>query len=257
MALSYLILMVTIVTAVASPIDNQIHLIMPHSGSAGLKHSDDINCLSWRLAIETDNLQGWTQIPRSCVDYVGNYMLGKQYRDDCEYVAAEAYEYAKGLNLTGDGKDVWVFDIDETTLSNLPYYASDEVAFGMLPYNSTSFDEWVAKAVAPAVPGSVKLYEQLIELGFKIVFLTGTKEPFRTPRIKNLKAVGYTEWEKLILKGENEHGSAVVYKSGKRKELEEAGYRIRGNMGDQWSDLIGSNPGDRVFKLPDPMYYIA
>ncbi|KAL8230325.1 hypothetical protein R6Q57_000103 [Mikania cordata] len=190
MALLCLIFIVTIVTAVASPIDNQIHLIMPHSGSAGLKHSDDINCLSWRLAIETDNLQGWTQIPRSCVDYVGNYMLGKQYRDDCEYVAAEAYEYAKGLNLTGDGKDV------------------------MLPYNSTSFDEWVAKAVAPAVPGSVKLYEQLIELGFKIVFLTGTKEPLRIPRIKNLKAVGYTECEKLILKI-----ATIVLKSKIRRSL--------------------------------------
>ncbi|KAL8230324.1 hypothetical protein R6Q57_000102 [Mikania cordata] len=257
MALSYLILTVTIVTAVASRIDNQIHLIMPHSGSAGLKHSDDINCLSWRLAVETDNHKEWSQIPSSCVDYVGHYMLGKQYRDDCEYVAAEAYEYAKGLNLTGDGKDVWVFDIDETTLSNIPYYASDNVAFGYIPYNSTAFNEWVVKAVTPAVPGSVKLYKQLIELGLKIVFLTGSREALLEPRIKNLKAVGYTEWEKLILKGANYSGNAVAYKSGKRKELEEAGYKIRGNMGDQWSDLIGTNPGDRVFKLPDPMYYIA
>ena len=57
-------------------------------------------------------------------------MLGKQYRKDVDLVAAEAYEYAKGLNITKDGKDVWVFDIDETTLSNLPYYARDTVAFG-------------------------------------------------------------------------------------------------------------------------------
>ncbi|GKB89471.1 acid phosphatase, class B-like protein, partial [Tanacetum coccineum] len=48
-----------------------------------------------------------------------------------------------------------------------------------------------------------------------------------------------------------------VYKSAKRKALEEDGYRIRGNMGDQWSDLLGNNPGDRVFKVPDPMYYIG
>lgn len=52
-------------------------------------------------------------------------------------------------------------------------------------------------------------------------------------------------------------GSAVVYKSKKRKELEDAGYKIWGNIGDQWSDLLGSNPGDRTFKLPDPMYYIG
>ncbi|KAL9999921.1 putative Acid phosphatase [Helianthus debilis subsp. tardiflorus] len=283
MGFSLFILIVTIATSVASP----IHLLMPHSGSAGLKHPD-LNCLSWRLAVETDNLKGWSHIPESCVDYVGHYMLGKQYREDCDLVAAEAYEYAKGLNLTGDGKDVWVFDIDETTLSNIPYYARDDVAFGhyclaemdmigwfcwwhddtpvvskfavqkkFIPYNSTKFNQWVAEATAPAIPGSLKLYEQLIELGFKVVFLTGSREYLTEPRSRNLKAVGYTQWEKLILKGDNYRGNAVEYKSGKRKELEEAGYRIRGNMGDQWSDLIGTNTGDRTFKVPDPMYYIG
>ena len=52
-------------------------------------------------------------------------------------------------------------------------------------------------------------------------------------------------------------GSGVVYKSSKRKELVDAGYRIRGNIGDQWSDLLGGNAGDRTFKFPDPMYYIG
>lgn len=50
---------------------------------------------------------------------------------------------------------------------------------------------------------------------------------------------------------------AVEYKSEKRKELEDAGYRIRGNSGDQWSDLLGYAIGQRSFKLPNPMYYIA
>jgi predicted secreted acid phosphatase len=31
--------------------------------------------------------------------------------------------YAEGLKLASNGKEVWVFDIDETSLSNLPYYA--------------------------------------------------------------------------------------------------------------------------------------
>ena len=51
--------------------------------------------------------------------------------------------------------------------------------------------------------------------------------------------------------------SAVVYKSAQRKKLEEEGYRIIGNVGDQWSDLLGTNSGIRTFKLPDPMYYIG
>lgn len=51
--------------------------------------------------------------------------------------------------------------------------------------------------------------------------------------------------------------TALVYKSAKRKELVEAGYRILGNTGDQWSDLFGTYVGNRTFKVPDPMYYIS
>lgn len=51
--------------------------------------------------------------------------------------------------------------------------------------------------------------------------------------------------------------TAVVYKSAQRKKLEDAGYRIVGNIGDQWSDLLGTNVGKRTFKLPDPLYYIS
>jgi hypothetical protein len=51
--------------------------------------------------------------------------------------------------------------------------------------------------------------------------------------------------------------TAVTYKSSERKKLEEEGYRIIGNIGDQWSDILGTNIGNRTFKLPDPLYYIA
>lgn len=51
--------------------------------------------------------------------------------------------------------------------------------------------------------------------------------------------------------------TALVYKSNQRKKVEESGYKIVGNMGDQWSDILGTNTGNRTFKLPDPMYYIA
>jgi hypothetical protein len=51
--------------------------------------------------------------------------------------------------------------------------------------------------------------------------------------------------------------SSSVFKSAMRKRLvEEEGYRIRGNVGDQWSDLQGDYVGDRVFKIPNPMYYV-
>lgn len=34
------------------------------------------------------------------------------------------------------------------------------------------------------------------------------------------------------------------------------GYRILGNSGDQWSDILGFSMSNRSFKLPNPMYHI-
>lgn len=50
--------------------------------------------------------------------------------------------------------------------------------------------------------------------------------------------------------------SATIYKSEKRDELVGEGYRLHGNSGDQWSDLVGSSTSNRSFKLPNSMYYI-
>ena len=56
---------------------------------------------------------------------------------------------------------------------------------------------------------------------------------------------------------EDEVLTATAYKSARRLELEEQGYQIWGNMGDQWSDIKGYATGNRVFKVPNPMYFIA
>lgn len=48
--------------------------------------------------------------------------MGRAYKIDVERVSKEAGIFAKSVELKGDGKDVWIFDVDETLLSNLPYY---------------------------------------------------------------------------------------------------------------------------------------
>ena len=83
----------------------------------------DLRCDSWRLAVETNNLRDRRTVPADCEEYVGKYMQGGQYHADSKVVVDEAIAYAKGLELGGEGNEVWVFDVDETTLSNLPFYA--------------------------------------------------------------------------------------------------------------------------------------
>lgn len=241
----------------AHELHTSIHLLRPRPGF-GRQLEEGVDCLSWRLAVETNNLRNWNLVPESCEKYVGNYMLGKQYRRDCKAVTDAALEYVSGLNLTGDGKDIWVFDIDDTTLSNLPYYARTDVQFGALPYNETKKDEWLAEGAMPAIPAVRYLYNKLSTIGIKIVFLSASNERLKDVRISNLHKAGYSSWENLLLKGQADKGlSAVVYKSKRRTELVSKGYRIVGNMGDQWSDLLGDNVGSRTFKVPNPIYYVA
>ncbi|AET01534.1 putative Acid phosphatase [Medicago truncatula] len=222
----------------------------------GGKYIPEVSCASWRVAVEARNIINWKTVPQECEEYVGNYMLGDQYRADSKFVNREGFFYARTLNLK-DGRDLWVFDIDETTLSNLPYYATH--GFGVNPYNETLFNAWVDEGAAPALPETQKLYNKLVNLGVKIAFLTGRPLKQKDITAKNLKEAGYHTYEKLILKDtELYHGkTAVQYKSSERKKLEEEGWRIIGNSGDQWSDILGTNTGERTFKLPDPLYYIA
>ncbi|KAK3410894.1 hypothetical protein EUGRSUZ_J02928 [Eucalyptus grandis] len=250
-----LLIFVAAIRGSLAGIPREIHLLRPRSGSAG-ERVHGLSCLSWRLGVETNNIKNWTTVPLECEGYVGHYMLGHQYREDSKVVAREAVLYAKSLKLAGDGKDVWVFDVDETLLSNLPYYAKH--GFGAEPYNSTLFNQWVLTGKAPALPETLELYRELLKLGIKPIFLTGRTEDQRKITSSNLRNAGFRNWEMLILKGSAYSGTtAVVYKSSERRKVEESGYRIVGNIGDQWSDLLGIHAGNRTFKLPDPMYYIS
>ncbi|XP_071732181.1 acid phosphatase 1-like [Rutidosis leptorrhynchoides] len=213
-------------------------------------------CSSWRIAGEANNLNPWNKVPDECVNYVKEYMLSKSYEIDLEFVSNEAIEFAKSFKLNEDGMDVWIFDIDETLLSNLPYYARHD--YGSQIFDHNQFDEWVLEGMAPTIEPSLKVYEEVSRLGFKIFLLTGRTESKRSITINNLMKAGFQNWDRVILRGAEDHEkTAVAFKSEKRKEMVEEGFRIIGNSGDQWSDLIGSSVSMRSFKLSNPMYFIS
>nr|CAB71336.2 putative acid phosphatase [Hordeum vulgare subsp. vulgare]CAF31501.1 putative acid phosphatase [Hordeum vulgare subsp. vulgare] len=229
-----------------------IHALRPLLGSG---KQAGVACDSWRLGVEAYNVRDWKTVPANCEGYVGHYMLGNHFRRDCKVVIDQAIAYVDGLKLAGNGKDVWVFDIDETTLSNLPYYATH--GFGARPYNATSFDAYVMEGSAPVLPETKRLYYKLLKVGIKPVFITGRTEDKRAVTVGNLRSQGFSGWMSLTLKQHGFKGSAISYKSAERKKLEDAGYVIVGNIGDQWSDILGAPEGARTFSRPDPMYYIA
>lgn len=90
---------------------------------------DELKCTTWRFVVETNNLSPWKTIPEECADYVKEYMVGPGYKMEIDRVSDEAGEYAKSVDLGDDGRDVWIFDVDETLLSNLPYYSDHRYGY--------------------------------------------------------------------------------------------------------------------------------
>ncbi|KAG0476189.1 hypothetical protein HPP92_013030 [Vanilla planifolia] len=234
-----------------------IHALRPQFGCAGTGlNLTGVSCTSWQLAVETHNLRDWPSVPTACESYFGNYMLGGHYRNDSRVVVDEAIKYALDFKSSSPrGIDIWIFDIDETSLSNLPYLSQH--GFGVEPINHVLFAEWILKGSAPPLPETLKLYNVLIKLGIKVVFLSDRTEKFSASTAQNLKRAGYHTWHKLILRNPKTNGTELQHKSDVRDMLQRNEYRIVGNIGDQWSDILGSPEGERTFKLPDPMYYIS
>lgn len=148
-------------------------------------------------------------------------------------------------------KSAVIFDIDETSLSSYEHIKS--VGFGYVPQ---MWSDWMLSAKQKAIPQTKKLYDKVIQKGFRVIFLTGRNEKYYESSYKNLIAEGYTKFDTLITRKQGEHHTTAVEFKGKvRAELVKNGYNIVMNVGDQYSDLLGGNSGIEV-KLPDYLYFV-
>jgi predicted secreted acid phosphatase len=145
-----------------------------------------------------------------------------------------------------------VLDIDETSLSNYSDMAS--MNFGG---TNQQIDDAEARALDPAIDGTLALYQFAKSHNVAVFFVTGRHENIRLPTMQNLTAAGYQNFDGLTLKPDNYSEKSVVpYKAAARKAIAAKGYTIILNIGDQKSDLAGGY-AEKSFKLPDPFYYIA
>lgn len=86
-------------------------------------------CESWRLSVETGNAGHWKKIPSRCHEAIETYINGPQYVLDSKVTAHYANSYAKSIKIAGDKKDAWIFDVDETLISNLQHYTAKGYAY--------------------------------------------------------------------------------------------------------------------------------
>jgi hypothetical protein len=143
-------------------------------------------------------------------------------------------------------KPAIVLDIDETSLSNYAgLSATGFSAAGLVRGAATGGD--------PAIQPTLDLYRYARSKGLEAFFITGRPDALRGVADQNLQSVGYDQGYTLIMKPSGI--DTIPYKSGARANIEQQGFEILINVGDQDSDLAGGH-ARRAFKLPNPMYFI-
>ncbi|GLJ32301.1 hypothetical protein SUGI_0649990 [Cryptomeria japonica] len=233
-----------------------INPMMQIKPNVKLKYSLKNYCESWRMNVELNNIRDFEVVPGECVYYIENYMTSKQYKVDQERVVEQALLYLTVIDLAGHGKEAWIFDVDDTLLSTIPYFRDH--SFGGEVTDRASIEKWMGEVKAPAMEAVLPLYNKLKMKGVKILIITGRGEHLRSATAENLVRSGFTGWTELIMReAEDNYKTTLAFKSEKRKQLVKEGYHILGNVGDQWSDILGSEAGIRTFKLPNSMYYTA
>lgn len=190
-----------------------------------------------------------------------------RYHDSGEYdreireVANAARDYLDSRYPSGvpkGSKLAAVFDIDETSLSNWDVMAF--CGFCSYPVQLQLYKDGIySMEHDPAIPPVLELYNFAKEKGIAVFFVTGRPESQRAMTEANLREVGYSGWAHLYMQSAVPPGQtkppARIFKPKNRQEIEEAGYRVVLNIGDQASDLAGCC-AVRVFKLPNPFYLL-
>ena len=207
---------------------------------------------------------------------------GVSNKQSSAYIAElAAIEDAQKASLTqkctaaraAGGKPAVVFDADDTTLWT---YDMEDNAMHFNFSPSLQNDGWVQPEKFPATPGMPAVVSAVAGAGCAVVGLTGRNDAQKDATLGNLgKFYGdaftselyFTKWvsgkfdetTRPWMKGTacgTGSCSTIDYKSLTRKHVEnDLGYTIVGNLGDQFSDLLGADE-DVAVKLPNPTYYL-
>ena len=178
-----------------------------------------------------------------------------RYLTDVAAMAADA-QACMVRARAGVPKPALVLDIDETALSNYTWMLSVDFLRNS-PLLSSLFAEHANQADTPALPPTLELYRAARAAGVTVFFITGRSTKLQKVTEENLREVGYTEFGPSTFADPDAPPapSVVPYKSGARAKIEQQGYTVIANVGDQNSDLEGG-AGECQHKLPNPYYYI-
>lgn len=155
-----------------------------------------------------------------------------------------------------------VLDVDDTALSNWEIIKLDDFGRPIGGPCDLALDApcgwaaWDQLGRDPAIVPTLQVFRQATAQGVKVFFITGRPESQRAATEHNLKAVGFADYTRLYMVPDGQHfATAAEFKAPIRAQLEQQGYTVVANMGDQPSDLAGGH-AERSFQLPNPFYRV-
>jgi acid phosphatase len=186
----------------------------------------------------------------------------KQYHDSGRYEKDLAQVIAKAQHFINQQarmnekrknpkKLAVILDIDETSLSNYKYMIKRDFTG-----TKAQFHQDVMAASSPVIKPTLSLYNDAIQRGVNVFFITGRRKPETNATVKNLHRAGYHKWAGLYLRpSDYEQKSIIPFKSRTRELITQQGYTIIATIGDQYSDIKGGY-AEKGYKLPNPYYYL-
>ena len=161
-----------------------------------------------------------------------------------------------------------ILDADETLIDNSPYELQ-QARLGV-PYDSVTWDAWVKRAAAEALPGAVAFTTRVHALGGRVVVVTNRDQPYCEPTRANILRVGIPADEVLCrtdkASGSKDPRFAAVQSGTAPSTLPPL--RVLMWVGDNIQDFpaltqaaLRAGPdsafaefGERFIVLPNPMY---
>jgi hypothetical protein len=210
----------------------------------------------------------------ACGEQLAGYARqpGGAYWAQLEAVAASAERLVAanaGPWASGGAARVFVFDIDETAVSNLATMRAHGPRARLVA--PAAWAAALRAADAPPILPVRRLYATLHASNISAAFVTGRGEAERGATEALLERAGYGRlcgpagggaaspqpcYVALHLRAPGDARLASVYKPERRQALVDAGYQLVGSIGDQFSDSSGAASAPLSFKLPNPWYYL-
>ncbi|KAK6122082.1 hypothetical protein DH2020_044174 [Rehmannia glutinosa] len=198
--------------------------------------------LNFALHAELNSL-GPDSLPAICKDVDTQYIKEGQYRRDLNITVGMVEDFFSSFTPQYDGRGVVLMDADDLAYKLI--YRMDE---GPLHDGSRGGDYLKHTFVR-------KLYLKLQSGGWPLILFSRKSEKLRNATVEYLTSAGCRDWSSLIMRNENEmQVDFHEFLSRQRVMLQRDGVQIIAVISSQMDALRGPCLGDRVFKLPSPMF---